>query len=104
MKIIVTSTVRFRMLQMRHAFYQLEVSTMTHSETIQLLRQDATDIDLGYSGEVLAALCRGMPNAALTITAELKENNNLLHPNEMADILRDKQMHTRNSQIDGVGE
>lgn len=87
LKIFITSTIKFLFTQIRSAYYQLELTPMTKSETIQLFRQEAVDIKLGEVEELLAELCEGLPKLVLMVVSELTADDALLEPQEMVELL-----------------
>ena len=87
LRIIVTSTIKFVLSQIRNAYCQMELLPMTNSEGIQLLKQEAVGVDLDGFEEEIVNLCEGLPHMILMAASVLKEDDGLIQPNELVDLL-----------------
>ncbi|XP_045195284.2 uncharacterized protein LOC123550882 [Mercenaria mercenaria] len=105
-KIFVTSTTRIQFSQFR--FFTHEVHPLVPSEAKELLQTVAPDVDLGEYGDVIVKLSEGLPLMLLMIGAELKEDDGLLSPADMVELLCKCRLETLSNEFypeeDRVGD
>ena len=91
-KIIITSTTKFLFTQIRNAYFQLELNPLTQSEVIQLLKQVSPDVEFGEFAGPIAEQCEGLPLLVTMTASELSEDNGMVNPEEMFDLLLENKL------------
>ena len=91
-KIIMTSTTKFLFTQIRKAYFQLEINPLTKSEVIQLLEQVSPDVEFGEFAGPIAEQCEGLPLLVTMTASELSEDDGLVNPEEMFELLLENKL------------
>lgn len=86
-KVIITSTTRVQLSQLKKAFFVHEVLPLNPAETSQLLKSVTPGIDLGEYADALVELSEGLPLLILMIGSELTEDDGMITPKDMVEFL-----------------
>ena len=88
-KIIITSTSHLscNTFYPGMGYYDIELSPMSILESKELLQKSAPSVDYGIYLDKIAELCEGLPLALLMTGSELEQDDGLLDPCDMVELL-----------------
>lgn len=68
-------------------YYDIELSPLSILESKELLQKSAPSVDYGIYLDKIAELCEGLPLALLMTSSELEQDDGLLDPCDMVELL-----------------
>ncbi|KAH3739796.1 hypothetical protein DPMN_046486 [Dreissena polymorpha] len=86
-KVLLTSTTKFQLVNRRRIYHICEVSPLKRVDSVELLRAEAPEVAFGDYLDPIVELSEGIPLLILMIGSELRNNDGLLSPKEMVEIL-----------------
>lgn len=98
-KVFISSTTRIQLSQLKKMFFSLELLPLTNHESKELLRIVAPDIDLGEFGDAIVNLSEGLPLVLLMIGSNLKEDDGLITPEDMVELLVKCRLETLSNEF-----
>ena len=87
-KIIITSTTKAQFRELQGLYFTYELLPLLPLETLELLRFSAPNVDLGEHRDDIANVSEGLPLLVLMIGSEMSEDEGLLTPADMVELLR----------------
>jgi hypothetical protein len=91
-KIVVTSTTRIQLSQLKRAYFSYEVLPLNTHETRRLLKSVAEGVDFGEYEEAIVTLSEGLPLLVVMIGSELTEDSGMITPKDMVEFLLERRL------------
>ena len=86
-KVIITSTSHLPSNKFGEGYHEIELSPLSTQESKELLQKTAPSVDFGIYLDKIVELCEGLPLALLMTGSELEQDDGLLEPCDMVELL-----------------
>lgn len=95
-RVFITSTTKVQFAQLHRVYYSHEVLPLKDADALQLLLSElkGSDIELGQYVQPIIRLTEGLPLLILMVASELKEDEGMITPEDMVELLGKSRLKT----------